>query len=55
MSIKSKLSLLNEIKNSLASRKKYWMLPIVIMLLLIGMLVVFAESSALGPLIYTIF
>lgn len=36
-------------------RKKYWLLPIIIMLLLIGTLVVLTSGSALAPFIYTLF
>ncbi|MFV0269741.1 MAG: DUF5989 family protein [Draconibacterium sp.] len=36
-------------------RKKFWLLPIVIILLLVGVLVVFGGSSAIAPFIYTIF
>jgi len=36
-------------------RKKYWLLPIVIILLLFGIIIVFAGSSAIAPFIYTIF
>jgi hypothetical protein len=36
-------------------RKKFWMLPIITMLLLVGTLLVFAKGSALAPFIYTIF
>jgi len=39
----------------LKSRKKYWLLPIIVFLVGIGALLVFAESSVLGPLIYTLF
>jgi hypothetical protein len=34
---------------------KWWMLPIVVALLLVGSLLVFAQGSALAPFIYTIF
>src|SRR5690606_27654273 len=37
------------------ARKKWWLAPIIIAMLLIGALVVFAEGSALAPFIYTIF
>ena len=37
------------------ARKKWWLAPIIIAMLLIGGLVVFAEGSALAPFIYTIF
>jgi hypothetical protein len=36
-------------------RKKWWLMPIIIVMLLVGMLLVFAEGSALAPFIYTIF
>lgn len=39
----------------LRERKKWWLAPIVIMLLLLGLLIVFTESSALAPFIYTLF
>jgi hypothetical protein len=36
-------------------RKKWWLAPILVVLLLVGMLLVFAQGSALAPFIYTIF
>ncbi len=36
-------------------RKKWWLTPIVLFILLISLLIVFAEGSALAPFIYTIF
>jgi hypothetical protein len=36
-------------------RKKLWLLPLVLVLVAIGMLVAFAQGSALAPFIYTIF
>ena len=36
-------------------RKKWWLLPIIVSLLLIGALLVWAKGSALAPFIYTIF
>ncbi len=36
-------------------RKKFWMLPIIVMLVLLGGLIILSEGSAIGPLIYTIF
>lgn len=50
-----KLALAGEFWLFLRSNKKYWLLPIVIVLLLIGALLVFAQSSALAPFIYSIF
>ncbi len=36
-------------------RKKWWLAPILLVLLLVGALLVFAQGSALAPFIYTIF
>jgi len=49
------LSLLLELWAFLRERKKFWLLPIVVIMLLFGALMVFAESSALAPFIYTLF
>ena len=49
------MSLLLEMWAFLRERKKFWLLPIVIIMLLFGALMVFAESSALAPFIYTLF
>lgn len=51
----SKLALAGEIWLFLRQNKKYWLLPIILVLLLVGALLVFAQSSALAPFIYTIF
>jgi hypothetical protein len=50
-----KLSLAAEVWMFLRQNKKLWLLPLVIVLLLLGVLLVFAQSSALAPFIYTIF
>ena len=50
-----KLSLANEIWLFLRQNKKYWLLPIIIVMVLMGALLIFAQSSALAPFIYTIF
>ena len=36
-------------------RKKFWLAPVILMLLLLGILIVFGGSSALAPFIYTLF
>jgi hypothetical protein len=36
-------------------RKKWWLAPVMVVLLLVGTLLVFAQTSALAPFIYTIF
>ena len=39
----------------LRTRKKYWLLPIILTLLLFGALIIFASGSAIAPFIYTLF
>lgn len=39
----------------LKTRKKYWLLPIIVVMLLFGILLFLASGSALAPFIYTIF
>jgi drug/metabolite transporter superfamily protein YnfA len=39
----------------LKEEKKYWLAPIVLVLVLFGLLLVFAQSSAVAPFIYTLF
>jgi hypothetical protein len=39
----------------LRERKKWWLLPILIVMFLVASLLLFAQGSALGPFIYTIF
>jgi len=51
----SKLGIVKEFWDFLKVRKRYWLAPIVIILGLIGLLVIFAESSAVAPFIYTLF
>ncbi len=36
-------------------RKKFWLLPLIIVLLLLGVLIVFTSGSAIAPFIYTLF
>ena len=36
-------------------RKKFWLLPVIVVLLLLGILIVFGAGSAIAPFIYTIF
>ena len=39
----------------LQERKKFWLLPIILVLLLFGILIVFTSGSAIAPFIYTLF
>ena len=51
----SKLSILAEFWAFLKVRKKWWLAPIVIILVLLGALIVLSEGSAVAPFIYTLF
>ncbi|MCX6639475.1 MAG: DUF5989 family protein [bacterium] len=44
-----------EIWDFLRVRKKWWLGPIIVMMLLVGTLLIFAQTSALAPFIYAIF
>jgi hypothetical protein len=47
--------LVSELWGFMRVRKKFWLLPILVVLLTLGALLVFAQGSALAPFIYTIF
>ncbi len=49
------ISFILEFWSFLKERKKYWLLPIIIILGLFGMLIVLSQGSAVAPFIYTIF
>jgi hypothetical protein len=50
-----KLSITKEFFEFLRYRKKWWLTPIVIVLILLGALIIFTEGSALAPFIYALF
>ncbi len=49
------MSFLAELWTFLRVRKKFWLLPIIIMMVIFGGLLVLAQGSAVAPFIYTIF
>ncbi|HEY0810610.1 MAG TPA: DUF5989 family protein [Longimicrobiales bacterium] len=51
----SQVTLVREFWMFMRERKKWWLLPILMVMVLVGMLLVFAQGSALAPFIYTIF
>ena len=51
----SNQSLVSEFLEFLKVRKRYWLLPIVIVLLLLSWLIVFTETSVVAPFIYALF
>ena len=51
----SKLQVLSEFWAFLRFNKKYWLLPIVVVLVVAGLLIVASQGSAVAPFIYTLF
>lgn len=49
------MAFLKELWKFLRVRKKFWLLPILVMLSLFGALLIFAQTSAVAPFIYTLF
>lgn len=51
----SKISILMEFWDFLKIRKKWWLAPIIIFLVLLGVFIILTEGSAIAPFIYTLF
>lgn len=49
------MSFLAQLWKFLRVRKKYWLLPILILLALLGALIIWAQGSVMAPFIYTLF
>jgi hypothetical protein len=49
------IAITREIFAYMGARKKWWLLPIVVMLLVFGGLMIIAQGSAVAPFIYTVF
>tara|TARA_B100000886_G_C20293310_1_gene436423 strand:+ start:58 stop:207 length:150 start_codon:yes stop_codon:yes gene_type:complete len=49
------MNFIKELFNFLKIRKKFWLLPIIIILLIFGGLIVITQGSAVAPFIYTVF
>jgi hypothetical protein len=49
------VSLISELWSYMRARKKFWMLPIFVMMFLLGALLILAKTSAIAPFIYTLF
>lgn len=49
------MEFLKDLWGFLKERKKWWLLPIILVLLLIGILIVIGSNSAVAPFIYTLF
>ncbi len=51
----SRLAVIKDLWGFLRIRKKWWLTPIIALMLLLGLLIVFTQGSALAPFIYTLF
>ncbi len=51
----SRLAILSELWMFMRVRKKWWLAPLLVILILLGVLIVVTEGSALAPFIYTLF
>ncbi len=51
----AKAGLMSELWAFMKVRKKFWLLPLVLVMVVVGALLVFAQGSVLAPFIYTIF
>jgi hypothetical protein len=49
------MSFLKELWSFMRVRKKFWLIPLIIIMLLLGVIIVLAEGSAVTPFIYTLF
>ncbi|MGD2159202.1 MAG: DUF5989 family protein [Anaerolineales bacterium] len=54
-SMASNLGVAGELLGFLWQRKLWWLIPMIIVLLLFGLLLIFASASGIGPFIYTLF
>ena len=50
----SKLSIISELWRFMRARKKFWLLPLIFLIVALGLLLIFAQTSPLAPFIYTI-
>lgn len=53
--IKNRLSIFKELWEFMKARKIWWIGPIIIILILLGLVIIFTESVALSPFIYALF
>lgn len=51
----SKLSILGEMWRFIRQNRKFWLVPVIVVLLVLGLLLILTEGSAIAPFIYTLF
>jgi hypothetical protein len=54
-SMKSNFGVVGELLSFLWERKLWWLIPMVSLLLILGLVMIFASASGIGPFIYTLF
>ncbi|OGO35244.1 MAG: hypothetical protein A2W35_11140 [Chloroflexi bacterium RBG_16_57_11] len=54
-SMKSNFVVVGELLGFLWQRKLWWLIPMIVILLMFGLLMIFASASGIGPFIYTLF
>lgn len=55
MNLSEKLNVVSEVWAFLRARKKFWLIPALLTLVVLGLLIVTGQSSGLGPLVYPFF
>ena len=53
--VATRMGILGELLSSLWQRKLWWLIPMILVIMLFGVLLVFAQGSAVAPFIYTLF
>jgi hypothetical protein len=51
----AKMTIVKELWGFLKTRKRFWLAPIILIIACLGLLLIFAQSSAVAPFIYTLF
>jgi hypothetical protein len=54
-SMTSNFGVVNELLRFLWQRKLWWLIPMIVVLMIFGLLLIFASASGIGPFIYTLF
>ncbi|WP_394950049.1 DUF5989 family protein [uncultured Helicobacter sp.] len=49
------MNIIKELWQFLKTRKKFWLFPVILVMVFLGMLIVLSQGSAIAPFIYTIF
>jgi drug/metabolite transporter superfamily protein YnfA len=54
-SMSSNVGIVGQLLNFLWQRKLWWLIPMIVVLMIFGLLLIFASASGIGPFIYTLF